>query len=158
MKAISLWQPWASALFTGLKPDETRSWSLPDCAVGVPVAIHAAKRDTKAEREFFEDTVSNTSDAGPFRDIGIGWYHDLPRGAVIGTVVFASPVRMEIQRHVRSLAQQDWGDYSEGRYAWPLVSYDLFAKPIPCIGRQGFFDWEPTPPAVSGECLPVAKG
>lgn len=40
MKAISLWQPWASLVPAGAKPVETRSWST---SYRGPLAIHAAK-------------------------------------------------------------------------------------------------------------------
>ena len=42
MKAITLHQPWASALAHGLKKYETRSWPVPEKFVGHRVAIHAA--------------------------------------------------------------------------------------------------------------------
>ena len=41
MKAISLWQPWASAMALGMKKIETRHW--PTCYRG-PLLIHAAKK------------------------------------------------------------------------------------------------------------------
>ena len=40
IKAISLWQPWASLIVCGAKEIETRSWST---KVRGTVAIHAAK-------------------------------------------------------------------------------------------------------------------
>ena len=43
MKAISLWQPWASAIAIGEKTIETRSWWTPHRGA---LAIHAAKTDT----------------------------------------------------------------------------------------------------------------
>jgi len=33
-----------------------------------------------------------------------------------------------------------FGDFSAGRYAWELRNPIRFADPIPCTGRQGF--WE----------------
>ncbi|MCB1462115.1 MAG: ASCH domain-containing protein [Nitratireductor sp.] len=44
MKAISLWQPWASLIAAGVKPYETRHWSPPRELIGQRIAIHAAKR------------------------------------------------------------------------------------------------------------------
>ena len=41
MRALSLWQPWASGIALGAKRIETRSWSTP---YRVPIAIHAAKK------------------------------------------------------------------------------------------------------------------
>jgi activating signal cointegrator 1 len=47
MKAISLWQPWASLIACGAKPYETRSWAPPSAIIGTTIAIHAAKRVDK---------------------------------------------------------------------------------------------------------------
>jgi len=41
MKALSLWQPWATAIARGSKRVETRGWST---RYRGPIAIHAAKR------------------------------------------------------------------------------------------------------------------
>ena len=41
MKAISLWQPWATLIATGAKIYETRSW---DTRYRGPIAIHASKK------------------------------------------------------------------------------------------------------------------
>ena len=143
MKAISLWQPWASALFTGLKPDETRSWQLPLWAVDTIIAIHAAKRDTTAERWIW-DEIADTSDLEAFRNVGVNNYAGLPRGCIIGTVVFEPSIRLDSMiRRCRTPAQMEWGDYSDGRFAWPVKKAVLFPEPIPYIGRQGFFDWSP---------------
>ena len=49
MKAISFWQPWATAIAAGVKKIETRGWQT---AYTGPLAIHAAKRRGPAEREF----------------------------------------------------------------------------------------------------------
>lgn len=45
MKAITLWQPWASLVAVGLKRAETRGWST---RYRGPLAIHAAARVPKA--------------------------------------------------------------------------------------------------------------
>lgn len=43
MKAISLWQPWATLWVLQIKRNETRSWAFPHWYTG-SVAIHAAKK------------------------------------------------------------------------------------------------------------------
>ena len=40
MKAITIWQPWASLLVSGRKRYETRSWAT---SYRGPIAIHAAR-------------------------------------------------------------------------------------------------------------------
>jgi hypothetical protein len=42
MKALTLWQPWAWALFHG-KPVENRPWRPSDAMIGQRIAIHAGK-------------------------------------------------------------------------------------------------------------------
>lgn len=54
MKAISLWQPWASLIACGAKPFETRSWAPPRELIGQPIAIHAAKKIDKGAAQFAE--------------------------------------------------------------------------------------------------------
>ena len=48
IRAITLHQPWASAIALGMKSYETRSW---DCDTPGPVAIHAGK---SVKPEYFE--------------------------------------------------------------------------------------------------------
>src|SRR5258708_5270609 len=50
VKALTLWQPWASLIAVGAKTIETRSWST---SYRGPLAIHAAKR--KPDTELLED-------------------------------------------------------------------------------------------------------
>ncbi len=46
MKALTLWQPWASLIVLRHKRFETRSWKM-DGLIGERIAIHAAKRPSK---------------------------------------------------------------------------------------------------------------
>lgn len=54
MKAISLWQPWASLIACGIKPFETRSWAPPRHLIGQSIAIHAAKKIDRSAAGFAE--------------------------------------------------------------------------------------------------------
>jgi len=47
MKAISLWQPWATLISIGAKRIETRSW---ETLYRGSIVIHAAKRWSKDQR------------------------------------------------------------------------------------------------------------
>ena len=57
MRAISLWQPWASLVACGAKPFETRSWAPPRDLVGQVIAIHAAKKVDKGAAQMAEDLM-----------------------------------------------------------------------------------------------------
>lgn len=145
MKAISLWQPWASALFVNhvltlkpLKPDETRHWALPGWLIGKEIAIHAAKRDTRDEREFWDELHEN--DKLSFALIGVTSYETLPRGCLIGTLKFTACVPTVACGIRMGDAAFWWGNYLAGRFAWRREETKLFPRPIPCVGRQGIFD------------------
>lgn len=143
MIAISLWQPWATALLlefpdgVALKPDETRHWDLPARCVGVPVAIHAAQREDKATRLGWEKVIEMHHDL--FREAGFPTYFDLPRGAVIGVVRFSAGLDALAAKRRLVRGQHLLGDYDRGRFAWPTTQRLLLKTPIPTVGRQGFF-------------------
>lgn len=66
MKAISLYQPWASLIACGAKPYETRSWKPPLDLIGQPIAIHAGKKVEKGAAEFAEELMFGQHRAGGF--------------------------------------------------------------------------------------------
>lgn len=66
MKAISLWQPWASLIACGAKPYETRSWAPPQSLIGQTIAIHAAKKIDKEAARFAQDIMYGQHPAGGF--------------------------------------------------------------------------------------------
>lgn len=66
MKAISLWQPWASLIACGAKPFETRSWAPPRGLIGQPIAIHAAKKIDKGATQFAEELCYGQHKDGGF--------------------------------------------------------------------------------------------
>jgi hypothetical protein len=57
MYALTILQPWAWAIATGLKSVENRTWRPPDAAIGQLVAIHAGKR--QLPEEFYALTVDH---------------------------------------------------------------------------------------------------
>lgn len=66
MKAISLWQPWASLIACGAKPFETRHWAPPRELIGQRIAIHAAKKIGPENRGFAEDIMYGQHADGGF--------------------------------------------------------------------------------------------
>lgn len=86
MKALTLWQPWASLVALGVKTIETRSWAT---RYRGPLAIHAATRKPKEYEQVGQYVVhemSNGSWAAFLHDeddIGPGLR--LPLGAIVAT-------------------------------------------------------------------------
>ncbi len=66
MRAISLWQPWASLIACGAKPYETRDWAPPRALIGQTIAIHAAKKIDKGAVEFAEELAYGQHKDGGF--------------------------------------------------------------------------------------------
>ena len=132
----------------GVKTFETRSWAVPRSLIGAHIAIHAAKRDTKDEQEFWMDTVLDRGGhrevyGEAFAKIGVLKYSDLPRGAIIGTATIAACNETDDVIEKITDIESEWGNYSHGRFAWLLTTVIPLTTPVPCIGRQGFFDWQP---------------
>lgn len=139
MKALSLWQPWASVIFetddlgVQVKPDETRGWPT---RVRGRIAIHAAKHQDRAITHHYGHHLAA---------FGVRW-RELPFGAIIGTVEIADCVPTEEIAKRRKDWQLFWGDYrivgddGKPRFAFVLRSPRRFPTPVQWKGRQGFFD------------------
>ncbi|HEX9768464.1 MAG TPA: hypothetical protein VGA50_04735 [Kiloniellales bacterium] len=149
MKAISLWQPWASLLGRGVKHYETRSWPYPPALQGEQIAIHAAKR------RIFSEEVAAISDIwwdiekvlGPeaaerIAEITGEDGGHLPRGAIVGLGHLTQCVRTEAIVEALDPIERALGNYAPGRYAWHFTDLMLLGSPLPVRGRQGFFDVE----------------
>ena len=126
MKAISLWQPWASAMALGFKRNETRGWAT---KYRGPLVIHAAKKAEhwpNMEVQVFFDDIA-------FQPI------DLPRGCLLCIVKLIDC--QEIFIHNRPTKQEvAFGDYTPGRFMWITEPIHVFETPIPFKGKQGLFD------------------
>ncbi len=124
MKALSLWQPWASAIALGHKKIDTRHWAT---KYRGPIAIHAAKRFQREQRVFagIERTLGRLPDRLPF-------------GAIVAIAYLDDIVPTE--QLAPSSIERMYGDYSSGRYGWILESIQALAEPIPFKGRQGLFN------------------
>lgn len=126
MKAISLWQPWASAIAMGLKQVETRHWSPPYTG---RLAIHAAKRMTGVQQACIRD----------LRAQGIIIPYTLPLGCIVATCELLECWETERVRDSLSPIERALGDYSDRRFAWTLTNVRKLDTPVPFVGRQGFF-------------------
>lgn len=152
MKAISLWQPWASAIALDLKHFETRGWRPPEKLVGQLLAIHAAKRkDETGVWRWMQHNLNiqpgqTPEDFDPAAlDQVADSFHALPFGAIVCIVrveaVFQVSHRPSVLKHIGE-NEEKWGDYGEGRYYWQLKLIYKLDQAIPCVGRQGIFDWQ----------------
>jgi hypothetical protein len=125
MKAISLWQPWATGIATGVNLIETRHWKTDYRG---PLAIHAAKRWGADQREF----------AAELQEAGL-LPNDIPLGAIVATCTLADCRPAEDVLDLLTDVNRMFGDYSAGRFAWFLEAVVMLQPPIPYRGAQGFF-------------------
>jgi len=118
MKALSLWQPWASLIYDGRKTIETRHWELLHRG---PLAIHAAmKVDREACEDFGYDALT------------------IPRGAILCIVAVHGCVRFP-----HKLAPPDpYGDFAEGRFGILMTMLKKFDLPVRVKGHQGIWYWD----------------
>lgn len=165
MRAITIWQPWATLLACGAKKYETRSWKTDYRG---PIAIHAAKKDPcKIPLLGMEDFEKACNEA--LEEAGYAWCL-LPTGSIIATaelvncwhIVYHPGVNVDIAKHIPIGAELDvprkhpdfgryivpteremlFGDWTPGRYAWELANVKVLVKPIPVKGQQGLWDWK----------------
>jgi hypothetical protein len=166
MKALSLWQPWASLMTHGKKRLETRSAFFAkrlEKLIGQTLLIHAAKRWTKEEADLctsgdFDRALKEcgfkpiTYPNGPVR---LHW-SEMPFGAIIGAVTIRGIISTErVKWHpsanyfaydfggnqlVITAAEKAFGNYDAGRIAVITSDPVTFATPLPHPGRQSLFD------------------
>jgi hypothetical protein len=134
MKALSLWQPWASLVALGEKRYETRSWSTPYSGL---LLIHAAKkRDAESLALVYDDEAYREA-------LGHASPYDLPYGAILSVHRLVGCHRVEVVREALSLEEKAFGNYTDGRFAWELEFVARLEPPIPCKGRQQLFEVDP---------------
>lgn len=126
MKALSLWQPWASLVIDGRKKIETRSWCAPKWLIGQNIAIHATKK----------------ADWPTARSWGYG--PEMPTGAILGIVKLEKCEQFteQFQRKVMLYPEGQYGDFEPGRWGWFLTVVEKFTTAYPQRGAQGIFNWE----------------
>jgi activating signal cointegrator 1 len=131
MKAISLWQPWASLWCSTRKVHETRHWR---CSHRGWLLVHAAKRFETVD---LHDQLRLILDG----EFGDRWSKDLPTGALIGmvNVVDCLPTQMLNGDSAASDDDRECGDFGPGRFAWKRDEFRLFDQPIAYRGKQGIF-------------------
>lgn len=149
MKAITVWQPWASLIAFGAKHFETRSWATGHRGL---LAIHAGAALRLEHRALCAEE--------PFRSAlrrgGILDANRLPLGKVVAIVSLIDCVRVGPGFTLFSEAERAFGDFTPGRYAWRLASPLPLVRPIPVPGHQGLWDWDP-PPEFKDAVIAIAE-
>lgn len=137
MKAITLYQPWATLISIGAKKIETRSW-----ATGYrgSLAIHSS-----SERKYIDiRSKYYVCDKEPFYSILMSLYLDdlsLPRGFIIAICELESCFPIHEGPLLISEQEKAFGDYTVGRYMWFLDKIQQLENPILVKGKMGLWEW-----------------
>lgn len=155
MKAISLWEPWASLIACGVKTWETRCWptsyrgELLICAAKGGLGKFAME-ETLSQRAFqqglqyllpdWEPGHALDSNIAAGNKVNASHLNFGKAVAVVHLVNCMPTYKMNVIEHIR--ADLPYGDFSPGRFAWKLENIRRIKTPFPVKGMQGFFNVE----------------
>ncbi len=161
LKALTIWQPWASLIILGAKPDEFRyrDYRARNPAVeGQRVVIHAAKRPMRmvevvdlVERLSQSEETAETTGLERLKALAVldEWRREmmagkqpLPLSHGLGTVLLGEPHKAPDL--IRPMASHDG---AKVLWAWPCDDPQPFEPPVPAQGYQGFWNWPHEVPA-----------
>lgn len=130
VKAVTLWQPWASLIAWGEKQYETRSWGT---AYRGDLAIHAGKH-LERYSSFWHELYSKYD------------LINVPLGMIVAVVRLETVIRMD-RNLIAMVSNQEYsvGNWEEGRWAWLLTDIRPLAEPILAKGKQGLWTWDDLP-------------
>lgn len=155
MKALTVWQPWATLIIAGAKRYEFRRWAFTDRPglrrlVGQEIVIHAGARPPKAHE--LRDVLDRIEEGESALEASIATPIVLdtltaleakkplpiPLASALGTVTLGEP-RSVIDLFADKVADSDRLD--QHMYGWPVSAPKPFSQPVPAVGAQGFWSW-----------------
>lgn len=161
MKALTIWQPWASLIIAGAKPYEFRGWRAPRSLIGQRIVIHAAAkkidqeelgelfllrhcRNTDANHKLaWAETCLIAEKAQAIFNQGLEGH--LPMACGLGTAILGEPrPGTEIAEEFGVTRANDSDRDEHANWGWPMLDIEAWPEPIPMRGAQGFWNW-PSP-------------
>ena len=153
LRALTLWQPWASLIAAGFKTVETRSWEPSSSCIGELLVIHAGKRVQRKG-------LNPQTEAAMAGWYGRNWDTTVPCGAAIAVVRLAGAFRVAWHKSYyeedgeervyayprysypdsdiqgRRVCTDPFGDFAAGRWVWLLEDVQPLEAPLPMRGGQ----------------------
>lgn len=165
MKALTLWQPWASLITAGAKPYEFRGWRPPRSIVGQRIVIHAAARkiDRAEASALYALLAGDRSDPRVAQAVAetclvpelaipvlarAGWDSPvpLPMACGIGTAIVGEPrIGTEIAEEFGVPSANDSDRDQHANWGWPMLEIEAWPQPIFTRGKQGLWNWLDAP-------------
>jgi hypothetical protein len=112
MPALTLWEPWASAVAYHGKDVENRSWAPPRDLVGQRIAIHAGMKIDKPAIAML--------------------------GFVYGITIEPTPGHVLCTVRITTCVEESSSEWFVGPVGWVLDDVQTF-DPVPMKGRQGIW-------------------
>lgn len=150
MKAITIWQPWATLIVAGAKPYEFRGWPAPRALRGTRIAIHAGARQVRRDEiadlimrlrgDEAWSTCLRKDSALPLLEKWLSSPGVLPLSSIIGTARLGEPINASKIVHEFGGPVNDSNRAEHCNWAWPLSLIEP-CTPLPARGAQGFWDW-----------------
>jgi hypothetical protein len=151
MRALTVWQPWASLILAGAKPIEWRGWPFPERMIGERIAIHAGARPVKRSeiKELLLDLhfhgQAGTSLVPEIAIPALERWHTspgaLPLSTVLCTAILGQPIKATDYAESRGI---DSDRIDHAKYGWPLAGIEPVIPMAPARGMQGFWRWTPS--------------
>lgn len=167
MKALTIWQPWASLIMVGAKPYEFRAWRFPSRMIGDRVVNHAGSRPMRIgeildlidrlkspaawstalirdkampilELALQQVTRPKISEGDMFEEAAPP---HLPVAAGLGTFALGEPRNGNDIAREFGMPVNDSDRNEEANWGWPVNDVEPFIQPIPAKGAQGFWPW-----------------
>jgi len=143
IRAVTIWEPYATLVACGLKRFETRGHST---NYRGPLVIHAAKRwdrereaDCRRVRKFIRERLDRSELTNEQnRALFSGGFRET-LGRALGVVNLRSCKQMSDGGND---AENAFGYFGAGRYGWECADARVFEKPIEETGKQGL--WIPS--------------
>jgi hypothetical protein len=180
MKALTIWQPWATLIIEGAKPYEFRNWRVPKFIIGERIAIHAGARpmkiaeiralliklasdrwtETGLVRELATPILDRakrwleSGDRPLFRQEAFSAIAGLPLSCIVGTAIVGEPTKNPIVDGHHLIADSDRGDHLN--WAWPLIGIERWEPPMPASGKQGLWSCAYPPAPIGVHLRPVS--
>jgi hypothetical protein len=133
MKALTLYQPWATLIAIGVKKIETRSWST---EYRGSLAIHSSSKWQKEARLLLG--------RDPFFKVlyeaGYAYKEAHALGAIVAICELEACFPIHTGPLLLSAQEKAFGDYTPGRFMWMLDKVQKLEKPITVKGAQGLWN------------------
>ncbi len=165
MKALTVWQPWASLIAIGAKPYEFRGWKPPRAIIGQRIAIHAGARPIKESevRALLLGLNSEQHLVCLHGDIAIPALKRVlaslvdsgdhlfmqepppplpPLSHIVCTAIVGEPKRGDVcAREFGASSGNDSDREGTFNWGWPMLHVQPCEPPIPAKGAQGLWDY-----------------